>query len=473
MSNPPSARTVGQLKAAGYRPCSVKDELRRNVIARLRAGKPIFEGLVGYEDTVLPQVIHALLSRHDMLLLGLRGQAKTRILRMLPDLLDEWIPVLAGCELPDDPIQPTLAMGRRIISEQGDDTAVEWLHRSRRYHEKLATPDVTIADLIGEIDLVRHAQGRYLSDETTMHFGLIPRTNRGIFVINELPDLAAKIQVGLFNVLEERDVQIRGYPIRLEIDVCMAFSANPEDYTNRGRIVTPLKDRIGSVIRTHYPRRLAEAIEITRENAWLDRNADVHVDIPTFMLELMEEFVCLARTSPHINQASGVSVRCSIANAENLVSSAERRGIVLGENRVVARMDDLAFISAGCRGKIELMLAEGDAAEDKLVAALLGEAVKKVFDRHAELEDYTELVQQFKGGLTLQVGDEVPTTTLAENYGLVKGLKAAATRLAEELGLKTLDAAGLVSAGEFLLEALYVNNRLSKVVAPGKTFFRK
>ena len=473
MSNPPSARTVGQLKAAGYRPCSVKDELRRNVIARLRAGKAIFEGLVGYEDTVLPQVIHALLSRHDMLLLGLRGQAKTRILRMLPDLLDEWIPVLAGCELPDDPIQPTLAMGRRIISEQGDDTAVEWLHRSRRYHEKLATPDVTIADLIGEIDLVRHAQGRYLSDETTMHFGLIPRTNRGIFVINELPDLAAKIQVGLFNVLEERDVQIRGYPIRLEIDVCMAFSANPEDYTNRGRIVTPLKDRIGSVIRTHYPRRLAEAIEITRENAWLDRNADVHVDIPTFMLELMEEFVCLARTSPHINQASGVSVRCSIANAENLVSSAERRGIVLGENRVVARMDDLAFISAGCRGKIELMLAEGDAAEDKLVAALLGEAVKKVFDRHAELEDYTELVQQFKGGLTLQVGDEVPTTTLAENYGLVKGLKAAATKLAEELGLKTLDAAGLVSAGEFLLEALYVNNRLSKVVAPGKTFFRK
>ncbi len=473
MSNPPTARTVGQLKAAGYRPCSVKDELRRNVIARLRDGKTLFEGLVGYEDTVLPQVIHALLSRHDMLLLGLRGQAKTRILRMLPDLLDEWIPVLAGCELPDDPIHPTLAMGRRIISEQGDDAGIEWLHRSRRYHEKLATPDVTIADLIGEIDLVRHAQGRYLSDETTMHFGLIPRTNRGIFAINELPDLAAKIQVGLFNVLEERDVQIRGYPIRLEIDVCMVFSANPEDYTNRGRIVTPLKDRIGSVIRTHYPRRLAEAIKITSENAWLERNADVRVEIPTFMLELMEEFVCLTRTSPHINQASGVSVRCSIANAENLVSSAERRGIVLGENRVVARMDDLAFISAGCRGKIELMLAEGDAAEDKLIAALLGEAVKKVFDRHAELEDYTELVQQFKNGLTLQVGDEVPTTTLAENYGLVKGLKAATTKLAQDLGLKALDAALLVSVGEFLLEALYVNNRLSKVVAPGKTFFRK
>ncbi len=473
MTNPPSARTVGQLKKTGYQPCSVKDELRRNVIARLRDGKPLFEGLVGYEDTVLPQVIHALLSRHDMLLLGLRGQAKTRILRMLPDLLDEWIPVLAGSELPEDPIHPKLAMGRRIISEQGDDAPVEWLHRSRRYHEKLATPDVTIADLIGEIDLVRHAQGRYLSDETTMHFGLIPRTNRGIFAINELPDLAPKIQVGLFNVLEERDVQIRGYPIRLEIDVCMVFSANPEDYTNRGRIVTPLKDRIGSVIRTHYPHRLAEAIEITRENAWLERNADLHVEIPPFMLELMEEFVSLARTSPHINQASGVSVRCSIANVENLVSSAERRGIVLGENRVVARMDDLTFINASCRGKIELMLAEGDEAEDKLIAALLGEAVKRVFNRHAELEDYTELVQQFKGGLTLQVGDDVSTALLAENYGLVKGLKAATTRLAEKLGLKTMDAAMLVSVGEFLLEALYVNNRLSKVVAPGKTFFRK
>ncbi len=473
MTNPPSARTVGQLKKTGYQPCSVKDELRRNVIARLRDGKPLFEGLVGYEDTVLPQVIHALLSRHDMLLLGLRGQAKTRILRMLPDLLDEWIPVLTGCELPEDPIHPKLAMGRRIISEQGDDAPVEWLHRSHRYHEKLATPDVTIADLIGEIDLVRHAQGRYLSDETTMHFGLIPRTNRGIFAINELPDLAPKIQVGLFNVLEERDVQIRGYPIRLEIDVCMVFSANPEDYTNRGRIVTPLKDRIGSVIRTHYPHRLAEAIEITRDNAWLERNADVHVEIPPFMLELMEEFVSLARISPHINQASGVSVRCSIANIENLVSSAERRGIVLSENHVVARMDDLTFINASCRGKIELLLAEGDEAEDKLIAALLGEAVKKVFNRHAELEDYTELVQQFKGGLTLQVGDDVSTALLAENYGLVKGLKAATTRLAEKLGLKTVDAAMLVSVGEFLLEALYVNNRLSKVVAPGKTFFRK
>ena len=473
MSHPPAPRTVGQLKASGYKPSSVKDELRRNTIAKLRAGEALFPHLVGYEETVIPQIIHGILSRHDMLFLGLRGQAKTRILRMLPDLLDEWIPILAGCEIPDDPIAPRLNAGKRIVSEQGDDAPVEWVHRSSRYHEKLATPDVTIADLIGEIDLVRHAQGKYLSDESTMHFGLIPRTNRGIFAINELPDLAPKIQVGLFNVLEERDVQIRGYPVRLELDLCMVFSANPEDYTNRGRIVTPLKDRIGSVIRTHYPHNIKQAIEITRQNAWLHRDSGVTVEVPVFMHEILEQFVRLARNSPHINQASGVSVRCSIANVETLVSSAERRGITLGENRVVARVDDLAFITASSRGKIELMLAEGENAEDKLIQSLIGEAVKAAFDRHADVEDYDELIQQFKGGLTLQIGDDVPTQTQAENYALVKGLKPAAVKLADKLGMQGDDVPSWVSAGQFLLEALYVNNRLSKVTAPGKTFFKK
>ena len=473
MTVAPSPRTVGQLRQSGYRPVSVKDELRRNMIALLRRGEPVFPELVGYQNTVLPELVHALLSRHDMLFLGLRGQAKTRLLRMLPALLDEWIPVLAACEIPDDPLAPRLAAGQRILAEQGDDAVVEWLHRSARYHEKLATPDVTIADLIGEIDLVRHAQGRYLSDEATMHFGLIPRTNRGIFAINELPDLAPKIQVGLFNVLEERDVQIRGYPVRLDLDLCMVFSANPEDYTNRGRIVTPLKDRIGSVIRTHYPRTLEEALEITQRNAWLQRDGDVRVEVPKFMHEIIEEFVRLARNSPHINQASGVSVRCSLANTENLVSSAERRGIVHGEQNVVARIDDLAFIPAGCRGKIELMLAEGESAEDKLIASLLGEATKLVFSRYAEIDQFEDIVQQFQGGLTLQVGDEVPTRTLAANYQHLKGLKGAAGKLMGKLNLKTDDPAALVSAGEFILEALYVNNRLSKVVARHKTFFRK
>jgi magnesium chelatase subunit I len=473
MAKAPAARTVGELKTMSYRPCSVKDELRRNVIAALRSGQELFPGIVGYRDTVIPEVVNGILSRHDMLFLGLRGQAKTRLLRMLPDLLDEWIPVLSQCEIPDDPLEPHLASGKKIIAEQGDNAAIEWVHRSNRYHEKLATPDVTIADLIGEIDLVRHAQGRYLSDETTMHFGLIPRCNRGIFAMNELPDLAPKIQVGLFNVLEERDVQIRGYPIRLDLDICMVFSANPEDYTNRGRIVTPLKDRIGTVVRTHYPHSIAEAIKITRENAWLNRDSGVSVQIPQFMHEILEEFVRLARHSPHINQASGVSVRCSITTAENLVSSAERRGIVHGENSVVARADDLPFIHASCRGKIELMLAEGESAEDKLVTSLIGEAVKLVFSRHCDIDSLDDICQQFKGGLTLQVGDEVSTATMLENYSHVKGLKPAAVRMAKALNMPPDDSASLVSAGEFILEGLYVNNRLSKVNMPGKTFFRR
>jgi len=457
---------------------SVKEELRKNVIAHLKAdggAEKLFPGIVGYRETVIPQIVHAILSKHDMLFLGLRGQAKTRILRMLPELLDEWMPVLAGTEINDDPLHPITSAGRQLLAEQGDEAPVEWVHRSTRYHEKLATPDVTIADLIGEIDLIKHAQGRYLSDESTMHFGLIPRTNRGIFAINELPDLAPKIQVGLFNVLEERDIQIRGYPIRLNLDVCMVFSANPEDYTNRGRIVTPLKDRIGSVIRTHYPQNAAEGIEIVKENAWLERAADggVQVLVPAYMHEIIEEFVRQARNSPHINQASGVSVRCSIANAENLVSSAERRAILQGESRAVTRVDDLAFIHASSRGKLELMLAEGDTAEDKLITAILGEAIKAVFDRHAELSAYDEIALQFKGGLTLQVGDEVPTQTLLENYTHVKGLRKAAEELAKELGLEVKDVASVVSAGEFLLESLYVNNRLSKATIRGKTFFRK
>jgi len=473
MSHPPALTTVGALKASGYQSCCVKDELRRNVIAHLRRGEELFPGILGYRETVIPQIIHGILSRHDLLFLGLRGQAKTRILRLLPELLDEWMPSLADSEVLDDPLAPGLATGRRIIQEKGDAAPVEWVHRSARYHEKLATPDVTIADLIGEIDLVKHAQGRYLSDQSTMHYGLIPRTNRGIFAINELPDLAPKIQVGLFNVLEERDIQIRGYPIRLNLDLCMVFSANPEDYTNRGRIVTPLKDRIGSVIRTHYPQTIEEGIAITTQNAWLERDSGIAVQVPRFMHEILEEFVRLARRSPHINQSSGVSVRCSIANAENLVSSAERRAIMHGEKNIVTQIDDLAFINASCRGKIELMLAEGDSAEDQLIASLTGEAVKNVFARYGDVNEFDALAMEFKGGLTLQVGDEVPTATLLENYAHVKGLKSQAAKLAAGLGLNPADPAALVSAGEFLLEALYVNNRLSKASVKGKTFFRK
>ncbi|HLL89559.1 MAG TPA: sigma 54-interacting transcriptional regulator [Tepidisphaeraceae bacterium] len=480
MTHHPSPATLGQLKATGYKPMSVKDELRKNVIRKLKAGEELFPGVLGYRESVIPQIVNGILSKHDMLLLGLRGQAKTRILRLLPELLDEWIPVLAGTEINDDPIAPTTKTGKRLVAEQGDDAKIEWVHRRDRYQEKLATPDVTIADLIGEIDLVKHAEGRYLSDESTMHFGLIPRANRGIFAINELPDLAPRIQVGLFNVLEERDVQIRGYPIRLDLDVCLVFSANPEDYTNRGRIVTPLKDRIGSVIRTHYPETVAEGIKIAEENAWLDRAAGadgsssgVRVDVPPYMAEVIEEVVRLARTSPHVSQASGVSVRTSIANLETAVSNAERRGIMTGETRVVPRIADLNALVASCRGKIEMTLAEEEGAEDKLVQSLIGEAVKAVFARHADLDAYESIIEQFAGNLKFPAGDDLPADEFLANMKLVKGLPQAAAKLAKELEVDGGDNATIASVGEFLLEGLYVNNRLSKFNSRGKTFFKK
>ena len=423
---------------------------------------------------MLPQIVHAILSRHDILFLGLRGQAKTRMLRMLPELLDEWVPVLAEVEIPDDPVQPMTAMGRRAVAEAGEDAPIRWMHRSDRYHEKLATPDVTIADLIGEIDIVKHAEGRYLSDESTMHFGLIPRTNRGLFAINELPDLAPRIQVGLFNVLEERDVQIRGYPVRLNLDVCLAFSANPEDYTNRGRIVTPLKDRIGSVIRTHYPRTTDEAMHITRENAWVRRDVGEAggpddaplvpgVEIPDVMLRIVEEAVAQARKSPHINQASGVSVRTSIACVENMVSSAERRGLLTGETRIVPRICDLAHILSSTRGKIELMLAEdADNTEDKLVVSLVGEAVRAVFDQVADVAEFEAVTDEFEQGLKLAVGDDVAAAEQIASMRHVTGLVEAASDLARRMELDPADEQELACAGELLLEALYVHNRLSK-----------
>lgn len=473
----PNVANLGQLKDSGYRYRSVKDELRANVIAKLRAGEPIFPGIVGYRESVIPQVINGILAKHDMLFLGLRGQAKTRMLRLLPTLLDEWIPVISGTEINDDPLQPVTATGKRLLIEHGDATPIEWVHRSNRYQEKLATPDVTIADLIGEIDLVKHAEGRYLSDETTMHFGLIPRANRGLFAINELPDLAPRIQVGLFNVLEERDVQIRGYPVRLELDTCLVFSANPEDYTNRGRIVTPLKDRIGTVIRTHYPETTAEALTIVNENAWLDRNdgnsgSGVTVKFPKFMAEVVEEVVKLARTSPHVSQASGVSVRTSIANAESVVSNAERRGILHGSDEVAVRVVDLNNLAASSRGKIEMTLAEDDASEDKLIQSLIGEAVKNVFNRLTKGANFDAISEEFKGNVNFPAGDDISDEEFTANLKTIKPLHQAATQLRKALDLGDA-AAGTACAGEFILEGLYVNNRLSKFNKAGKTFFRK
>ncbi len=480
-------QTLGQLRETGYRPRSVKHELRDNLLRRLRDGEPVFGGLVGYENTVVPQLIHGILARHDLLLLGLRGQAKTRILRALPELLDEWMPVVAGVEIWDDPLHPMLAATRRAIERDGDDTPVRWVHRSERYHEKLATPDVTIADLIGEVDLVRHAEGRRLSDEETMHFGLVPRSNRGIFAINELPDLAPRIQVGLFNVLEERDVQIRGYPVRLSLDVVLVFSANPEDYTNRGRIVTPLKDRIGAVIRTHYPFDNDVAMRITRENAEIERSDGPPVTVPPFIHEIIEETVRLARVSPHVNQQSGVSVRTSIAALEAVVASAERRAVACREPAIVPRVSDLEAMRAACRGKIELLLSEDEHAEDKLIDALIGEALRNTFDQYVDdLESLQPIVNAFLGGkLNLEVGDDLPAATVLDAARSVRGLLPAA----EGVVASAVDRAArrsaphspateprdlwLAAGVEFVLEGLHVHDKLSRYTFRQRTFYKQ
>ncbi len=374
-------RTLGDLRASGYKVESVKDEMRRNLIASVRSGKALFPDILGYEETVVPQIQNAILSKHDMLFLGLRGQAKTRMLRQLVHLLDDAIPVVEGSEVNDNPFAPLSKEARDKVAAMGDATPIAWVGRDRRYQEKLATPDVTIADLIGEVDMIKHAEGRYLSSELTMHFGLIPRANRGIFCMNELPDLSPKIQVGLFNVLGGAATsEIRGFPIRLNLDLCMVFSANPEDYTTRGRIVTPLKDRLGSVVRTHYPLTRELGIAISDQNAWVERDGG-HLAVPVYVKEIVEETSRLARSSSHVNQASGVSVRMSIANLENVISNAEQPGPAqrraAGSSPASPR--PLMHVPPSSRGKLELTMAEDEGHEDKLIGRLVGEAVKNVF----------------------------------------------------------------------------------------------
>ncbi len=470
-------RTLGELKASGYKSEPVKDEMRRNLIAKIRAKEPLFPDILGYEDTVVPQVQNAILSKHDMLFLGLRGQAKTRMLRQLVHLLDDALPVVAGSETNDDPFAPVSKESRDKIEATGDATPIEWIGRDARYHEKLATPDVTIADLLGEIDMIKHAEGRYMSNELTMHFGLIPRTNRGIFCINELPDLSPKIQVGLFNVLEERDVQIRGFPVRLNLDLCMVFSANPEDYTNRGRIVTPLKDRIGSVVRTHYPLSRELGMAINDQNAWLDRDASGKLAIPTYIKAIVEEMARLARSSPHVNQASGVSVRMSIANLENVVSNAERRSLIHGERWVVPRVGDLAHLLPSARGKIELTMTEDDGHEDKLIGRIVDEAVKVIFTQHLDVREFREAVAYFESGKSLELGDSLSARDLLSKVEKIPGLRKRAEEFAKESlpQLTELEAreAAAASAVEFILDGLYVHNKLNKAVKNGATAYRR
>ena len=469
-------RTVGDLKASGYRMESVKDEMRRNLVSKIKNKVPLFPDILGYEETVVPQIQNAILSRHDMLFLGLRGQAKTKMLRQLVHLLDDALPVIDGSEVNDHPYEPISKEGRDRLAKSGDETPIEWVGRDARYHEKLATPDVTVADLIGEIDMIKHAEGRYMSSELTMHFGMIPRTNRGIFCINELPDLSPKIQVGLFNVLEERDVQIRGFPVRLTLDLCMVFSANPEDYTNRGRIVTPLKDRIGSVVRTHYPLTRELGIAINDQNAWLDRQG-VHTVLPMFMKEIVEETSRLARTSPHVNQASGVSVRMSIANLENVVSNAERRALLNGETWVIPRVADLSHVVPSARGKIELTMTEDDGHEDKLIGRIVEEAVKAVFAHHFDPREFRAAVEYFEGGKSIELGDTLSAKEVLGRVEKVPGLRKRAEEFVRETLSDLSDSQGreaaTASVAEFILDGLHVHNKLNKSLKEGKAAYKR
>jgi len=475
-------QTLAELKRSGYRSRTVKEELRENLIARLREGRPLFAGIVGYEKTVLPQVVNAILSGHDFILLGLRGQAKTRILRSLTELFDEEIPAVLGSEIRDDPMRPIEERTRALLAKLGDELPITWIPRSERYHEKLATPDVTIADLIGDIDPIKAATRKLtFADPEVVHYGILPRSNRGIFALNELPDLSARIQVGLLNILEEGDIQIRGFPVRLALDIELVFSANPEDYTNRGSIITPLRDRISSQIHTHYPRTLEDAMKITTQEAWVERAGPVTVDVPEYLRMTIEEVAFQARASEFVDQNSGVSARVTIALLENTLSNAERRALLRGEERTTARISDLFAASSSITGKIELVY-EGEREGVQAVArALIGRAAKAVFDRHlpdaygldqapgagAGEGEFKPVVEHFKNGRVLDLSDEMTDAELADCLAKIAAL--------EGLTKKYLSAhsTGELAAGmEFVLEGLHQSSLLAKSEMVGGRSYR-
>jgi len=459
--------TLGQLRASGYVPKTVRQEMRANLIEKIRRGVTLFPGIVGYDRTVVPQIENAILSGQDIILLGERGQAKTRIARSLTNLLDEVIPIVAGSEINDDPFEPVSRMARDLVAARGEDTPIEWVGRDRRYGEKLATPDTTIADLIGEVDPIKVAEGRYLSDELTISYGLVPRTNRGIFAINELPDLAERIQVGLLNIMEERDVQIRGYKIRLPLDVVVVASANPEDYTNRGRIITPLKDRYGSQIRTHYPETVDLEVEIMDQERTVFETAGVEMTVPPFMKEIIAEVTHAARRSQDVSQRSGVSVRMSVANYENLVSNATRRSIRLGERQAAPRVSDLAGVLASTSGKIELETM-GEVREDQVVEKLLKTAVVTVFNRHFSARQFDRLVLAFDNGLNVESSDMMPAMDYVHQLSHLDGMGDAVS----SLGVGGNPAA-VASAVEFVLEGLHLHRRLNKDENAGSARFHR
>lgn len=466
MPNKFQAQTIGELRASGYAPVSVKQELRRNLIKMMQAHREVFHGIIGYSDTVIPNIENAILSGHDMIFLGERGQAKSRLMRVLMQLLDEKIPAIKGCEINDDPFSPICKHCRDMVAANGDKTEIVWLGREERYSEKLATPDIAMADLLGDIDPIKVAEGKYLSDELTIHYGLIPRTNRGIFCINELPDLAERLQVGLFNLLEERDVQIRGYRIRLPLDILLVASANPEDYTNRGRIISPLKDRFGSQVRTHYPLNIHDEITIIKQEHHDYAGTGIETFVPPYMEEIIAEITQLSRKNPDINQRSGVSVRVSIMNYETIVSNAVRRAVLSGEKLAVPRISDLPYISASMGSKIELEGFEEN-KEGKIIEDLARQAVLNIFNRHFSTSQMEHPAAQFKNGFGIEVSDMMPAKKYTANLQKYSALADAVKKIA-----KSEQPEILASAVEFILEGLYVNNKLNKTRSAGKNIYR-
>ncbi|HKL88066.1 MAG TPA: AAA family ATPase [Salinibacter sp.] len=476
MPAPTDLSTLGELKASDYQVRSVKDEMRANLMEKLRDGEDIFPGIIGYDQTVIPQIQNAVLAKHDIILLGLRGQAKSRLIRLLPRLLDDYIPVIADTPLNEDPFHPVTKQGRELVEEQGDDTPIEWLPREARYGEKLATPDTTIADLIGDIDPIKAANKRLTyADEEVIHFGIIPRTNRGIFAINELPDLQPRIQVGLFNIMEEQDIQIRGFNVRFPLDVMMVFSANPEDYTSRGNLVTPLKDRIDSQIITHYPKTIDTGMAITKQEAWTDRasdngEAEVDVHVPHFFREIVEQIAFSARESEYIDQTSGVSVRVTRAAMEALLSAAERRALLNGEDETTVRVADLTHVAPAITGKVELVYEGEQEGAENVALSLIGQAIRAIFTRYFPdpgnkekgRPAYQDVLNWFSSGHSLDLDQDMSQAAYTEALEQIDGL----ADLVEEHATPDSDAERLVTM-EFVLEALHQNSLIGKEIGDG------
>lgn len=472
-------RTIGELRKSSYKVLPVKDEIRRNLIEKINAHEPLFPGIIGFDETVIPAIVNAILAKHDIMLLGLRGQAKSRIVRQLPRLLDEYVPIIRGCEINDNPYAPVCKRCTDLVAECGDAVEIDWMHRDARFGEKLATPDVTIADLIGDIDPIKAAAQRlHFSHEGAIHFGIIPRTNRGIFAINELPDLQPRIQVGLFNILEEKDIQIRGFNVRIPLDVLIVFTANPEDYTNRGNIITPLKDRIDSQIYTHYPRTLDDAIRITEQEAWTARNGR-EIVIPLYFREIIEHIAFQARKSEFVDQKSGVSARLTIASMENLLSNAERRAILTKDDCIAPRICDLPHVLPGMTGKVELVFEGEQEGPVKVGRALIGKAVREVFKKyfpdplqrktvrsggpetrqHTDDSEYGKVTSWFEAGNKIELSDEMTLDEYYRELDKVSGLQEITKK---HMKLQHQSKYELASAMEFVLDGLHQFSKIAK-----------